>query len=89
MRSEEFLKMELLKLHELFPELQIRYEIRNGFHLIEVLPEEFSDSWEYVEYEMSLEKRFEDLYGSKEDIIFTYVGGLVEVADPHLIIGYE
>ena len=69
--------------------MEIRYEVRNGFHIVEVLPEEFHVSWDYVEHEMSLEKRFDELYGPNKEIIFTYVGGLIEVKNPHLIIGYE
>ena len=68
--AKEFLIDNLNSLSGFFPEIHIRYEIRNDKHIVEVLPVSvFEGDDNYLKAEMLLEKQFETLFPN-EEIIF-------------------
>ncbi len=85
--AKEFLIDNLNWLSELFPEIHIRYEIRNNNHIIEVVPVSvFENDENYLKAEILLEKQFEQFFPD-EEIIFISEDSLTRIKNAEYEFG--
>lgn len=90
--SKEFIIQKLNEMHFLFNDIKIRYEYRDylNTHFIEVLPyDTFESNQDYILFEMSIEKEFEDLFGTDQEILFISSDSLNEIKESQFSLGYE
>jgi len=87
--AKEFLIDNLNWLSESFPEINIRYEIRNNNHIIEIVPVSiFENDENYLKAELLLEKQFEQLFPD-EEIIFISEDSLTQIKNAEYEFGKD
>ncbi len=85
--AKEFLINSLNSLSVFFPEIHIRYEIRNNKNIVEVIPiSVFENDEIYLKTEQLLEKEFERLFPN-EDIIFISEDSLTKIKNAEYEFG--
>ncbi len=89
MDSVNFLKDQLLEMHNSLPYLEIRYEYKVSIntHVIEVKPVHcFQSDSQYVDIQIVLEDEFEMKFPD-EEILFISTNELINIDDPILELG--
>ncbi len=89
MESIEFLKSKLIELSKTLSYLEIKYEYRSYIHthIVEVNPVDcFNKDKDYIDYQISLEDDFENLYPN-EEILFVTSNELITVDNPIIELG--
>ncbi|NLU38558.1 MAG: hypothetical protein GXX78_06670 [Bacteroidales bacterium] len=89
MNSKDFIKHNLSKIWNSFPEVQFRYEFKThtNTHVIEVTPVSFfEENEEYLDLESDFEYKFEQMF-PEEEILFISEGSLTEIRNAEFQIG--
>lgn len=89
MNSKDFIKDNLSRIWNSFPEVQFRYEFKThtNTHVIEVTPVSFfEENQEYLNLESDFEYEFEQMF-PEEDILFISEGSLTEIKNVEYQLG--
>ena len=91
MNSKDFIKHNLSKIWNSFPEVQFRYEFKThtNTHVIEVTPVSFfEENEEYLDLESDFEYKFEQMF-PEEEILFISEGSLTKYEMQSFKLGYK
>lgn len=89
MTAKDYIRQELTRIWNSFPEVQFRYEfkIHTNTHVIEVIPVSFfEENEEYLRLESDFEFEFEQIF-PEEEILFISEGSLTEIQNAEFHIG--
>jgi hypothetical protein len=89
MNAKDYIREELTRIWNCFPEIQFRYEFKTSTrtHVVEVNPlSYFKENRDYLRMESDFESDFEQIY-PEEEILFISEGSLTEIRNAEFQIG--